>query len=81
MNENEIDSKKGSSGEISPAVIKLAEKEILIPIANCINKCISTKSFLDELKVADIISVFRKEDPNNQENYSLISLLLIILKI
>ena len=39
---NEIDIKKSSSGEISPAIIKLAKKEILIPITNCINKCIST---------------------------------------
>ena len=56
---NEIDIKKSSSGEISPAIIKLAKKEILIPITNCINKCISIKSFPDELKVADVIPVFK----------------------
>ena len=33
---NETDIKKCSSGEISPAIIKLAKKEILIPITNCI---------------------------------------------
>ena len=32
--------KKGSSGDISPAIIKLAEKEILTPITNCVNKII-----------------------------------------
>ena len=78
---NEIDLKKSSSGEISPAIIKLAKKEILIPITNCINKCISIKSFPDELKVADVIPVFKKEDPNNKANYRPISLLPIISKI
>ena len=78
---NEIEIKKSSSGEISPTMIKLAKKEILIPITNCINKCISTKSFSDELKVADVVPVFKKEDPNNKANYRPISLLPIISKI
>ena len=70
--------KKSSSGEISPAIIKLAKKEISIPITNCINICISIKSFQDELKVADVIPVFKKEDPNNKANSRPISLLPII---
>ena len=78
---NEIDTKKSSSGEISPAIIKLAKKELLIPITTCINKCISIKSFPDELKVADVIPVFEKEDWNNKANYRPISLLPIISKI
>ena len=78
---NEIDTKKSSSGEISPAIIKLAKKEILIPITNCINKCISIKSFPDELKIADVIQVFKKEDPNNKAKYRPIKLLPIISKI
>ena len=53
----------------------------MIPITNCINKCISTKSFPDALKVADVIPVFKKEDPNNKRNYRPISLLPIISKI
>ena len=40
-----------------------------------------TKSFPDALKVADIIPVFKKEDPNNKGNYRPISLLPIISKI
>ena len=66
---NEIDIKKSSSGEISPAIIKLAKKEILIRITNCINKCISIKSLPNELKVADVIPVFKEEDPYNKANY------------
>ena len=78
---NEIDLKKSSSGKISPAIIKLAKKEILIAITKCISKCISIKSFRDELHVADVIPVFKKEDPNNKANYRPISLLPIISKI
>ena len=78
---NEIDTKKSSSGEISPAIIKLAEREILIPITNCINKCMSIKYLPDELKVADVTPVFKKGDPNSKANYRTISLLPIISKI
>ena len=78
---NEIDIKKSSSGEISPGIIKLAKKEILIPITNCINKYISIKSLPDELKVTNVIPVFKKEDPNNKANYRPICLLPIISKI
>ena len=78
---NEIEIRKSSSREISPVIIKLAKKEILIPIINCINECISIKSFPDALKVADVIPVFKKEDPNNKANYPPISLLPIISKI
>ena len=53
----------------------------MIPITNCINKCISIKSFPDELKVADVIPVLKKEDPNNKANYRPISLLPLISKI
>ena len=66
---------------MSPAIIKLAKKEILIPIANCINKCLSIKSFPDELKVANVIPVIKKEDSSNKANYRPINLLPIILKI
>ena len=53
----------------------------MIPITNCINKCISIKSFPDELKVADVRPVFKKEDSNNKVNYRPISLLPMISKI
>ena len=60
---------------------KISKNKILIPITNCINKCISTKSNPDELKVADVMPVFKKDDPNNKANYGSISSLPIISKI
>ena len=63
------------------SLLNSLKKKNLIPITNCVNKCISTKSFPDALKVADVIPVFRKEDPNNKANYQPISLLPIISKV
>ena len=78
---NEIEIKKGSGAEISPAIINLPKKEKLITITNCINKCISIKSFPDELKVTDVILVSKTEDPNNKAKYRPIGLLPIISKV
>ena len=41
----------------------------------------STGTFPDELKIADIVPVFKKEDPNDKTNYRPISLLPLISKI
>ena len=54
---------------------------MLISITKFINKCILIKSFPDELKVVDVIPVFKKEDPNNKANYGPIILLPEISKI
>ena len=53
----------------------------MIPITNRINKFILTKSFPDELKVADVTPVFTKDDANNKTNFRPISLLPMISKI
>ena len=61
-------------------LFRIAKKNF-INQKNCIDKCILTKSFQDELKVANVIPVFKKRDPNNKANYPPISLLPIISKI
>ena len=53
----------------------------MIPVKGCINKCISTKYFPDELKEADVTPLFKKEDPNNKANFRPISFLPIISKV
>ena len=35
-----------------------------MPVKGCINKCISTKYFK-----ANVITVFKNEDPNNKANF------------
>ena len=61
--------------------MKIAKEKITEPIRNCINSSISTGIFPDELKIADIVPVFKKEDQNDKTNYRPISLLPLISKI
>ena len=49
-------------------------------MTNCINNCISSNTFPDELKIVDVISVYKKQDVNDKINYQPISLLPIISK-
>ena len=69
---DEIDRNKSSS---------IAKEEIAEPVRNCTNSFISTSIFPDELKIADIVPVFKKEDQNDKTNYRPISLLPLISKI
>ena len=59
----------------------IAKEEIAEPIRNCINSSTSTGVFPDELKIGDIVPVFKKEDPNDKTNYRPISLWPLISKI
>ena len=54
---DEIDCNKISSGDIPAKIIKIAKEEIAKPIRHCTNSSISTGTFLDELKIADIKNV------------------------
>ena len=58
---DEINCNKSSSGDIPAKTIKIAKEEIAELIRNCINSSISTGTFADELKIADIAPVFKKE--------------------
>ena len=60
---------KSSSGDIPAKIIKIAKQEIAEPIRNCINSSTSTGTFPDELKIDDIVPVFKKEDQNDKNNY------------
>ena len=77
---DEIDFNQSSSRDISVKFIKIAKEEIAEPIANCINSSISTGTFPDELKIADVVAAFKKEDQNDKTNYKPISLLPLISK-
>ena len=65
---NEINCNKSSSGGILTKIIKMAKDMVKM-------------AFPDELKNADIIPVYEKQDVNDKTSYQSISLLPIILKI
>ena len=62
-------------------IIKLANKKICKDLANCINECIKQNKFPNELKIADITPIFKKEDPLDKTNYRPISILPTVSKI
>ena len=64
---------KSSGGGIPARIIKIAKEELTVPIASGINKCISSSTFPDELKISDIISVYKKQDMSDKTNYRPIS--------
>ena len=73
---------KSVSGQIPTRMLKLAA-ELCIPfLTNCFNSCIDSDTFPDELKLADVIPVFKNKGSNtDKSNYRPISLLPVVSKI
>ena len=78
---NSMDSTKKTSGAFPIKIVKLANKKICKHLANCINECIKQNKFPNELKIADITPIFKKEDPLDKTNYRPISILPTVSKI
>ena len=75
---NETNCNKSSGEDIPTKNSKMAKKRLTVPVTNCTNECISLSTFPNELKIADIIPVYKKRAVNNKTNYRSISLLPII---
>ena len=72
---NSLDPTKKTSVAVPTKIVKLANKQICKDLANFINECIKQNKFSDELKIADIMPIFKKEDPLDKTNYRPISIL------
>ena len=74
---------KSSCGfdEISVKLIKFAKNELCKPITVIVNQCLETGIFPDKLKIAKVIPLFKKGDPEQIDNYRPISILPAISKI
>ena len=66
---------------ISSKLIKIIEPAIIKPLTLLINQVLKTGIFPDELKIAKLIAIFKKDDPTLFKNYRPISLLSTISKI
>ena len=66
---------------ISSKLIKIIEPAIIKPLTLLINQVLNTGIFPDELKIAKVIPIFKKDDPTLFKNYRPISLLSTISKI
>ena len=72
---------KKTSGAIPTKIVKLANKQICKGLPNYINECIKQNKFPNELKIADITPIFKKEDPRDKTNYRPTSILQTVSKI
>lgn len=77
---NEINYNKCRSRNISAKIIKIAEKEFIVPITNCISKCISPSILQINLKFLTL-SQSTKKNRNDKTNYQKFNLLPLISEI
>ena len=66
---------------ISSKLIKIIEPAIIKPLTLLINQVLNTGIFPDELKIAKVIPIFKKDDPTLLKNYRPISLLSTLSKV
>ena len=70
-----VNQNKSTSGTIPTKVLRLLGEEIYIPLTDCINSAILNGKFPSEMKMADVIPIFKKDDPFEKVNYRPIRLL------
>ena len=79
---DKLDEKKGiQQGDIPTKIIKENCDIFKVFITNNVNNCIETSTFPQELKLADVKPIFKKDSRNDKENYRPISILPNISKI
>ena len=76
-----LDDKKSTSGYIPIWIIEKFQHIIVKLLTECINFCLSSGIFPDELKLAEVLPIFKKDDKLNKANYRPISILSSISKI
>ncbi|XP_054281159.1 uncharacterized protein LOC128998827 [Macrosteles quadrilineatus] len=67
--------------EVSVNLIKSVFPSIVKPFTYCLNLCLSEGVFPQRLKIAKVIPIHKKGDPNSPENFRPISLLPVFSKI
>ena len=66
---------------ISSKIIKLCSNNIAHVVVKLINACIDKHIFPCEMKLADVASIFKKNDRLDESNYRPISILIIMSKV
>lgn len=72
---------KSTSGSIPTKILQQVAKECSVPLTDCLNNCINDHIFPSELKLADVIPIFKKGDETDKENYRPISILPSLSKV
>ena len=76
-----INTKKATSGQIPVKLLKIAIDECCASLTDCINNSILNMDFPVELKLADVLPVYKDKDPLSKKNYRPISILPSLSKI
>ena len=76
-----VNQNKSTSGTIPAKVLRSLAKEIYIPLTDYINSAILNEKFPSELKMAEVIPIFKKDAPFEKANYRPISLLPSLSKV
>ena len=66
---------------IPAKILRDCSKELALPLANLFNTSIVFERFPSEWKLAEVCSVFKKDDPSNICNYRPVSILINIEKV
>jgi hypothetical protein len=79
---SKLDIKKSMGYDyISPKMIKISGQYITPIITDLINYCILNHVFPNDLKLAEISAIFKKNDRLNKANYRPISILIVLSKV
>ena len=62
-------------GDIQVKILKNSINSYLSELTILINNCLKREIFPDDLKLADITTIFKKEDSLDKENYRPVSIL------
>ena len=77
-----LNPKKANTHENIPAkILKLSSEICKENLTHIFNKAIIECKFPDELKLADVTPIYKKDDPNNPKNYRPVSVLPVTSKI
>ena len=77
-----LSSKKATrKGDIPTRILKSSINAYLSELTILINNCLKKGVFPDDLKLADIRPIFKKEDSLNKENYRPVSILTHLSKV
>ena len=75
-----LPSDKATAGEMPVDILKNSEF-CYSELTNCINKAFNKNTFLDTLKLSDIVPVFKKLDPTDKTNFKPVSILPLLSKV
>ena len=82
QNIKNINPKKATGYDNIPGkMIKIAYRELSVPICNLMNTCIAMRTFPTPFKFADVSPIFKSDDNMNKGNFRPVSILSILSKL